>query len=156
VLQYSVVVDACFFYVHGFCSYLYRCHYPLERKKTWTRLLRHPVSQLFAISVWRDSSSRGGKIGHLGVVRPLWQDSELYAGGGNGMVIDREPHRAWALLCVTKSCLIFQQSGSEKMTEDKCWFCQSSARMARSHVMLHCGNAKLRAARTESWDGKDP
>jgi hypothetical protein len=43
-----------------------------------------------------------------------------------------------------------------KMTDDKCWFCQSSARMTRSHVLLHCPNAKLRAARAEAWEGKDP
>jgi hypothetical protein len=42
------------------------------------------------------------------------------------------------------------------MAEDKCWFCQSSARMTRSHVLLHCPNAKLRAARAEAWEGKDP
>jgi hypothetical protein len=42
------------------------------------------------------------------------------------------------------------------MTDDKCWFFQSSARMTRSHVLLHCSNAKLRAARTEAWEGKDP
>jgi hypothetical protein len=42
------------------------------------------------------------------------------------------------------------------MAEDKCWFCQSSARMTRSHVLLHCPNAKLRAAREEAWEGKTP
>jgi hypothetical protein len=43
-----------------------------------------------------------------------------------------------------------------KMAEDKCWFCQGSARMTRSYVLLHCPNAKLRAARAEAWEGKDP
>jgi hypothetical protein len=43
-----------------------------------------------------------------------------------------------------------------KMADDKCWFCQSSARMTRSHVLLHCPNAKLRVARMEAWEGKDP
>jgi hypothetical protein len=43
-----------------------------------------------------------------------------------------------------------------KMADDKCWFCQSPARMTRSHVLLHCPNAKLRAARTEAWEGKNP
>jgi hypothetical protein len=28
--------------------------------------------------------------------------------------------------------------------------------MTRSHVLLHCPNAKLRAAGTEVWEGKDP
>jgi hypothetical protein len=28
--------------------------------------------------------------------------------------------------------------------------------MTRSHVLLHCPNAKLRAARVEAWEGKDP
>jgi hypothetical protein len=43
-----------------------------------------------------------------------------------------------------------------KMAEDRCWFCQSSARMTRSRVLLHCPNAKLRAARVEAWEGKNP
>jgi hypothetical protein len=42
------------------------------------------------------------------------------------------------------------------MTDDKCWLCQSSARMTRSHVLLQCSNTKLRAARMEAWEGKDP
>jgi hypothetical protein len=33
-----------------------------------------------------------------------------------------------------------------KMAEDKCWFCQTSARMS----------AKLRAARAKAWKGKNP
>jgi hypothetical protein len=28
--------------------------------------------------------------------------------------------------------------------------------MTRSHVLLHCSNAKVRAARVEAWEGKDP
>jgi hypothetical protein len=28
--------------------------------------------------------------------------------------------------------------------------------MSRSHVLLHCPNAKLKAAREEAWEGKDP
>jgi hypothetical protein len=43
-----------------------------------------------------------------------------------------------------------------KMADDKCWFCQSSARMTRSHVLLHCPNGKLRVSRSEAWEGKDP
>jgi hypothetical protein len=43
-----------------------------------------------------------------------------------------------------------------KMADDKCWFCQSSARMTRSHILLHCPNAKLQGARMEAWEGKDP
>jgi hypothetical protein len=27
--------------------------------------------------------------------------------------------------------------------------------MTRSHVLLHCPNAKLKATRKEAWDGKD-
>jgi hypothetical protein len=42
------------------------------------------------------------------------------------------------------------------MAEDKCWFCQGSACMTHSHVLLHCQNAKLRAARAEAWEGKRP
>jgi hypothetical protein len=42
------------------------------------------------------------------------------------------------------------------MAEDECWFCQGSARMTQSHVLLHCPNDKLRAARTEAWEGKNP
>jgi hypothetical protein len=42
-----------------------------------------------------------------------------------------------------------------KMAEDKCWFCQGPAHMTRSHVLLHCPNAKLRAARVEAWEGKN-
>jgi hypothetical protein len=28
--------------------------------------------------------------------------------------------------------------------------------MTRSHVLLHCPNAKLRAARAEAWEDKNP
>jgi hypothetical protein len=42
------------------------------------------------------------------------------------------------------------------MAEDKCWFCQGPASMTRSHVLLHCPNAKLQAARSEAWEGKSP
>jgi len=28
--------------------------------------------------------------------------------------------------------------------------------MTRSHVLLHCPNPKLRAARAEAWEGKNP
>jgi hypothetical protein len=28
--------------------------------------------------------------------------------------------------------------------------------MSRSHVLLHCPNAKLVSARIEAWEGKDP
>jgi hypothetical protein len=28
--------------------------------------------------------------------------------------------------------------------------------MTRSHVLHHCPNAKIRAAREEAWEGKDP
>jgi hypothetical protein len=28
--------------------------------------------------------------------------------------------------------------------------------MTRSHVLLHCSNAKLQSARAEAWEGKDP
>jgi hypothetical protein len=34
--------------------------------------------------------------------------------------------------------------------------CQGRARMTRSHVLLHCPNDKLGAARMEAWEGKDP
>jgi hypothetical protein len=43
-----------------------------------------------------------------------------------------------------------------KMAKDKCWFCQNSARMTRSHVLLHYPSAKLRAAKAEAWEWKDP
>jgi hypothetical protein len=28
--------------------------------------------------------------------------------------------------------------------------------MTRSHVLFHCPNDRLRAARIEAWEGKDP
>jgi hypothetical protein len=43
-----------------------------------------------------------------------------------------------------------------KMVDDKCWFCQGPAKMTRSHVLLHCPNERLRAARAEAWEGKNP
>jgi hypothetical protein len=43
-----------------------------------------------------------------------------------------------------------------KRTDDKCWFCQGAAKMNRSHVLLHCRNPRLVAARTEAWEGKNP
>ena len=39
---------------------------------------------------------------------------------------------------------------------DQCWFCNTSTRMSRSHVLLHCKNPKLVAARREAWEGKEP
>jgi hypothetical protein len=40
-----------------------------------------------------------------------------------------------------------------KMVDDKCWLCQGSARMTRSHVLLHCPNERLRGGvgREEPW-----
>jgi hypothetical protein len=43
----------------------------------------------------------------------------------------------------------------KKRRDDKCWFCRGRNRMARSHVLLHCPNAKIRAARGEAREGKD-
>jgi len=43
-----------------------------------------------------------------------------------------------------------------KRADDKCWFCQDSVKMTRSHVLLHCRNPKLVAARLEAWEGKNP
>jgi hypothetical protein len=42
------------------------------------------------------------------------------------------------------------------MVDDKCWFCQGPARMTRSNVLLHCPNERLRTARAEAWEGKEP
>jgi len=42
-----------------------------------------------------------------------------------------------------------------KRRDDKCWFCNGPARMSRSHVLLH-PSARLAAARTEAWEGRDP
>jgi hypothetical protein len=41
------------------------------------------------------------------------------------------------------------------MADDKCRFCQTPSRMTRSHVLLHCQNVKLRAARAEAWEDKN-
>jgi hypothetical protein len=46
--------------------------------------------------------------------------------------------------------------GIKKRQEDKCWFCQGRHRMTRSHVLPHCPNARVRAARVEAWDDKEP
>jgi hypothetical protein len=43
-----------------------------------------------------------------------------------------------------------------KMAEVKCWFCRPTARVARSHVLLHCPNARLRAVRAKVWEGMNP
>jgi hypothetical protein len=43
-----------------------------------------------------------------------------------------------------------------KRADDWCWFCSGSAKMTRSHALLHCPNPKLRAARVEAWEGKTP
>jgi len=40
-----------------------------------------------------------------------------------------------------------------KRTDNNCWFCKGP-KMTRSHVLLHCTNAKLRAAREEAWEEK--
>jgi len=42
-----------------------------------------------------------------------------------------------------------------KCRDDNCWFCKRP-KMTRSHVLLHCTIAQLRAAREEAWEGKDP
>ena len=41
-------------------------------------------------------------------------------------------------------------------SDNKCWFCNDAAKMTRSHVLLHCKNPKLVAARAEAWEGKNP
>jgi len=41
-------------------------------------------------------------------------------------------------------------------SDDKCWFCQNLVKMTWSHVLLHCKNPKLVAARLEAWEGKNP
>jgi len=46
--------------------------------------------------------------------------------------------------------------GIRKRADDGCWFCQRSARITRSHVLLHCPNEKLVATRVEAWEGKNP
>jgi hypothetical protein len=43
-----------------------------------------------------------------------------------------------------------------RRVDDRCWFCNGTVRMTRSHVLLHCPNERLRAARMEAWEGKDP
>ena len=39
---------------------------------------------------------------------------------------------------------------------DRCWFRGGTNKMTRSHVLLYCPNPKLRAARVEAWEGKNP
>ena len=39
---------------------------------------------------------------------------------------------------------------------EECWFCNTRAKMSRSHVLLHCKNPKLVTARREAWEGKNP
>ena len=43
----------------------------------------------------------------------------------------------------------------KKRGDDRCWFCYER-KMTRSRALLHCTNAKLRAARAEAWEGKNP
>jgi hypothetical protein len=43
-----------------------------------------------------------------------------------------------------------------KRTDDKCWFCQDSAKMNRSNVLLHCRKPRLLEARREAWEGRNP
>ena len=43
----------------------------------------------------------------------------------------------------------------KKRGDDRCWFCHER-KMTRSYALLHCTNARLRAARAEAWEGKDP
>jgi len=42
-----------------------------------------------------------------------------------------------------------------KRQDDKCWFCRGP-KMTRSHVLLYCVNDRLRKAREEAWEGKNP
>jgi len=42
----------------------------------------------------------------------------------------------------------------KKRQDDECWFCHGTARMSRSHVLLHCPH--FVAARAEAWEGKNP
>jgi hypothetical protein len=44
----------------------------------------------------------------------------------------------------------------KKRTDDKCWFCEGTAKMTRSHAPIHCPNATLAAARVEAWEGRNP
>jgi len=39
-----------------------------------------------------------------------------------------------------------------KRTDNNCWFCGGP----QSHVLLHCANARLHAAREEAWENKNP
>jgi hypothetical protein len=44
----------------------------------------------------------------------------------------------------------------KKRADNNCWFCEGRAIMTRSRVLLHCPSARLSAARTEAWEGRDP
>jgi len=44
----------------------------------------------------------------------------------------------------------------KRIKDDKCWFCRGTARMSRSHMLLHCPDASLASARAEVWEGKNP
>jgi hypothetical protein len=60
--------------------------------------------------------------------------------------------RAAAQIC-TRSAVYLKRI--RKRAKDKCWFSQTFTRITRSIVLLHCPNPKLRAARTEAWEGKN-
>jgi len=36
------------------------------------------------------------------------------------------------------------------------WYVHPGSRMTRSHVLLHCPNERLRNARAEAWEGREP
>ena len=55
-----------------------------------------------------------------------------------------------------RSAVYLKRIGKPGYLTDECWFCNTSARMSRSHVLLHCKNPKLAAARREAWEGKNP
>jgi len=42
-----------------------------------------------------------------------------------------------------------------KRADNKCWFCQDSVKMTRSHVLLHRRSPKLVEARREAWEGRN-
>jgi hypothetical protein len=43
-----------------------------------------------------------------------------------------------------------------KRADDRCWYCTADRKMTRSHVLLHCSNGRIVAARQEAWDGAHP
>jgi hypothetical protein len=43
-----------------------------------------------------------------------------------------------------------------KMAEDKCWFCQDSARMTRSHVLLHLPERQTPSSQSGGMGGEEP